>query len=123
MANGTASAPSLSSFFIGKTGRLRAPATSADKRKYLDFVTYCSSAFAFTFYSPANTTTISKNYKCSTLIWEPAATDLKATKFRTLIPGTAEADRIYAAYTAKAITDLEDAFLVAYCTIQQYCKI
>lgn len=110
MANGTAAAPSPSSFFFGKTGTLTGTCNISGQEKDLDFVTYCSSAFVFTIYSPANTTTISKNFKCNALIWEPAATDLKATKFRTLIPGTEDADRIYAAYNSNAITDLEDAF-------------
>lgn len=110
MANGTATAPSASSFFFGKTGTLTGTCSISGQEKDLDFVTYCSSTFVFTIYSPANTTTISKNYKCNTLIWEPVASDLKATKFRTLIPGTADADRIYAAYNSNSITDLEDAF-------------
>ncbi len=110
MANGTAAAPSPSSFFFGKTGTLTGTCNISGQEKDLDFLTYCSSAFVFTIYSPANTTTISKNYKCNTLIWEPVATDLKATKFRTLIPGTADVDRIYAAYNSNGITDLEDTF-------------
>lgn len=110
MANGTAAAPSATSFFFGKTGGLTGTCNISGQEKSLDFVTYCSSTFVFTIYGPSNTTTISKNYKCGTLIWEPNATDLKATKFRTLIPGTADADRIYAAYNANGITDLEDSF-------------
>lgn len=110
MANGTASAPSSSSFFFGETGTVTGTCNISGLEKNLDFVTYCSSTFVFTIYSPANTTTISKNFKCNTLIWEPTITDLKATKFRTLIPGTADADRIYAAYNSNGITDLEDAF-------------
>jgi hypothetical protein len=110
MANGTAAAPSASSFFFGKTGGITGTCTISGQERSLDFVTYCSSTFVFTIYSPANTTTISKNYKCNTLIWEPSVADLKATKFRTLIPGTADADRIYAAYNNNSITDLEDTF-------------
>lgn len=110
MANGTAAAPSASSFFFGETGTTTGTCSISGQERKLDFVTYCSSTFVFTIYSPANTTTISKNYKCSTLIWEPNVTDLKATKFRTLIPGAADADRIYAAYNNNSITDLEDTF-------------
>nr|WP_121271608.1 hypothetical protein [Pedobacter schmidteae] len=110
MANGTAAVPSSGSFFFGETGGITGTCSISGQEKNLDFVTYCSSTFVFTIYSPANTTTISKNYKCSTLIWEPNATDLKATKFRTLIPGTADADRIYTAYNSNSITDLEDNF-------------
>lgn len=110
MANGTASAPSTSSFFFGETGTVTGTCNISGQERNLDFVTYCSSTSVFTIYSPANTTTISKNYKCNTLIWEPTLTDLKATKFRTLIPGSADADRIYAAYSSNSITDLEDAF-------------
>jgi len=110
MANGTAAAPSASSFFFGETGGVTGTCNISGQEKRLDFVTYCSSTFVFTIYGPANTTTISKNYKCGTLIWEPSTTDLKATKFRALVPGTADADRIYAAYNSNSITDLEDTF-------------
>lgn len=110
MANGTAAAPSPSSFFIGETGMLLGSCSISGQESKLDFVTYCSSTFVFTIYSPSNTTTISKNFKCATQSWEPNAADLKATKFRTLIPGTAAADRIYAAYTANTITALDDQF-------------
>lgn len=110
MANGTASAPSASSFFIGETGVPIGSCTISGQENKLDFVTYCSSTFVFTLYSPANTTTISKNFKCNTLSWEPNAAELKATKFRVLVPGTAAADRVYTAYTANTITALDDAF-------------
>lgn len=110
MANGTASAPSASSFFIGETGSILGTCSISGQENKLDFLTYCSSAFVFTIYSPTNTTSISKNYKCGALIWEPTVTDLKATRFRTLIPGTAATDRIYAAYNANSITDLDDSF-------------
>jgi hypothetical protein len=111
MANGTASAPSNSSFFIGETGAILGSCNISGQEQKLDFVTYCSSTSpVFTFYSPGNTTTIAKNYKCGTVIWEPNATDLKATRFRVLIPGTAAADRIYAAYNGNTITDLNDQF-------------
>ncbi|WP_316813334.1 hypothetical protein [Pedobacter heparinus] len=110
MANGTAAAPSASSFFFGETGGITGTCSISGQEKSLDFVTYCSSTFVFTIYSPANTASIAKNYKCNTLIWEPDAADLKATKFRTLIPGTADADRIYTAFNNNSITDLEDAF-------------
>lgn len=110
MANGTASAPSASSFFIGETGSLLGTCSISGQEQKLDFVSYCSSTFVFTLYSPANTTTISKNYKCNTLIWEPNVADLKTTKFRALVPGTAETDRIYAAYNANTITALDDKF-------------
>lgn len=110
MANGTATAPSASSFFFGKTGGVTGTCNISGQEKSLDFVTYCSSTFVFTIYSPANTTTISKNFKCNTLIWEPSISDLKATKFRTLIPGPGDADRIYAAYNNNSITDLDDTF-------------
>lgn len=110
MANGTASAPSPSSFFIGETGSPIGTCTISGQDQKVDFVTYCSSTSVFTLYSPANTTTISKNYKCNTQIWEPDPANLKATKFRVLIPGTAETDRVYAAYSANTITALDDQF-------------
>ncbi|MGY0035580.1 hypothetical protein [Pedobacter sp. NJ-S-72] len=110
MANGTASAPSPSSFFTGETGSLLGSCTISGQEQKVDFVTYCSSTSVFTIYGPANTTTISKNYKCNTQIWEPDPANLKATKFRVLIPGTAETDRIYTAYAANAITALDDKF-------------
>ncbi|SMC93758.1 hypothetical protein [Pedobacter nyackensis] len=110
MAHGTAAAPSTNSFFMGKSGTLLGTCTISGKEKDLDFVTYCTTTPAFTIYGPSNTTTIAKNFKCGVQIWEPSAIDLKATKFRTLIPGTAETDKIYASYNANTITDLGDEF-------------
>lgn len=111
MANGTASAPSSSSFFIGDSGTVLGSCNISGQEQKLDFVTYCSSTTSiFTLYSPGNTTTIAKNYKCAASIWEPNVADLKATRFRVLIPGTATADKIYAAYTSNSITDLDDKF-------------
>ncbi|AOM75755.1 hypothetical protein BFS30_00350 [Pedobacter steynii] len=111
MANGTASAPSGSSFFIGETGSVLGSCNISGQEQKIDFVTYCSSTTAvFTLYSPGNTTTIAKNYKCGAIIWEPNATDLKASRFRVLIPGIAAADRIYTAYNGNTITDLNDQF-------------
>ena len=111
MANGTASAPSSSSFFIGETGTILGSCNISGQEQKLDFVTYCSSTTpVFTLYSPGNTTTIAKNYKCGASVWEPNATDLKATRFRVLVPGTAGIDKIYAAYTNNAITELDDQF-------------
>lgn len=110
MANGTASAPSSSSFFAGETGSLSGSCTISGQEQKVDFVTYCSSTAVFTLYSPASTTTISKNYKCNAQIWEPDPANLKATKFRVLIPGTTETDKIYAAYIANTITALDDKF-------------
>jgi len=110
MAHGTAAAPSTNSFFMGQTGTLLGTCSISGQEKNLDFVTYCTTTPAFTIYGPSNTTTIAKNYKCGAQIWEPAAIDLKATKFRTLIPGSAEMDRIYAAYNANTITELDDQF-------------
>jgi hypothetical protein len=110
MANGTASAPSTSSFFTGETGRLLGNCTISGQEQKVDFVTYCSSTSVFTLYSPASMTTISKNYKCNTQIWEPDPANLKATKFRVIIPGTAETDRIYAAYNTNTITAIDDKF-------------
>jgi hypothetical protein len=111
MANGTASAPSSSSFFIGESGTILGSCNISGQEQKLDFVTYCSSTTpVFTLYSPGNTTTIAKNYKCGALIWEPNVADLKATRFRVLIPGTAATDKIYAAYTGNTITELDDKF-------------
>lgn len=110
MAHGTASVPSASSFFNGETGTLLGSCNIGGQEQKVDFVTYCTTAAVFSLYSPASATTIAKNYKCNTQVWEPDPASLKATKFRVLIPGSTEADRIYAAYNANTITALDDQF-------------
>lgn len=110
MAHGTASAPSVSSFFNGEAGSLLGSCNVSGQEQRVDFVTYCTTAMVFSLYSPASATTITKNYKCNTQVWEPDPASLKATKFRVLIPGTADADRVYAAYHANTITALDDQF-------------
>lgn len=110
MANGTAAAPSTNSFFVGETGTTLGTCNVSGQEAKVDFLGYCTSTSIYTIYTPTNTSTIAKNYKCGTLIWEPNTADLKATRFRVLIPGTADADRIYAAYTANTITELSDEF-------------
>jgi hypothetical protein len=110
MANGTAAAPSTNSFFVGETGTTLGSCNISGQESKVDFLGYCTSTSIYTIYTPTNTSTIAKNYKCGTLIWEPNTADLKATRFRVLIPGTADADRIYAAYTANTITELNDDF-------------
>lgn len=110
MAHGTASAPSVNSFFNGKAGSLLGSCTINGQEQKIDFVTYCTTAMVFSLYSPASATTITKNYKCNTQVWEPDPTSLKATKFRVLIPGSIEIDRVYAAYNANTITALDDKF-------------
>ncbi|MBB5623855.1 hypothetical protein HDE69_004943 [Pedobacter cryoconitis] len=110
MAHGTASAPSASSFFNGETGSLLGSCSVSGQEQKVDFVTYCTTAMVFSLYSPASATTITKNYKCNTQIWEPDPASLKATKFRVLIPGSVEADRVYAAYNANTIIALDDQF-------------
>lgn len=110
MAHGTASAPSASSFFNGETGTLLGSCNVSGQEQRVDFVTYCTTAAVFSLYSPASATTITKNYKCNTQVWEPDPGSLKATKFRVLIPGSPDTDRIYAAYSANTITALDDQF-------------
>ena len=110
MANGTAASPSPSSFFMGETGTVIGSCSISGQERNMDFLGYCTSAFVYTFYSPTNTSSIAKNYKCGALSWEPNAGDLNATRFRVLVPGAAAVDAIYAAYNANAITDLDDAF-------------
>lgn len=110
MANGTTAIPSASSFFTGETGTAIGSCNVNGQEQKIDFVGYCTSTFVYTLYSPANTSTISKNFKCGSLIWEPNTADLKATKFRVLVPGTAAVDQVYAAYNANLITELSDAF-------------
>lgn len=110
MANGTAAIPSASSFFTGETGTAIGSCNVNGQEQKIDFVGYCTSTFVYTLYSPSNTSTISKNFKCGALIWEPNIADLKATKFRVLVPGTAAVDQVYAAFNANLITELSDAF-------------
>lgn len=110
MAHGTASAPSATSFFNGETGTLLGSCNVGGQEQKVDFMTYCTTASVFSLYSPASATTITKNYKCNTQVWEPDPAGLKATKFRVLIPGSTETDRVYAAYNANTITALDDQF-------------
>ncbi|MET4138009.1 hypothetical protein [Pedobacter sp. UYP1] len=110
MAHGTASTPSATSFFNGETGTLLGSCNVGGQEQKVDFMTYCTTASVFSLYSPASATTITKNYKCNTQVWEPDPAGLKATKFRVLIPGSTETDRVYAAYNANTITALDDQF-------------
>lgn len=110
MANGTTASPSTSSFFMGETGTVTGSCNISGQEQKTDFVGYCTSTFIYTIYSPANTTTISKNFKCGTAIWEPNAANLKATKFRVLVPGTSAVDQVYTAFNTNTITELSDAF-------------
>ncbi len=110
MANGTASTPSTNSFFVGETGTLLGSCNISGQETKMDFLTYCTSTSVFTLYVPTNVSSIAKNYKCGTLSWDPNTADLKASRFRVLVPGTTDADRIYAAYAANTITVLNDDF-------------
>jgi hypothetical protein len=110
MANGTTSIPSASSFFIGEAGNAIGNCDANGKETKIDFVTYCTSTAVFTFYSPQNTTSISKNFKCGAGIWEPNTALLKASKFRVLLPGTNAMNRVYDAYVNNTITELNDDF-------------
>lgn len=76
----------------------------------LDFLIYCSSAGVLSFYSPTNTSSAASSYKCNGTSWSPVTSDLKATRFRVLLPGTAVYDNIYALYNSGDIETLDDSF-------------
>jgi hypothetical protein len=66
------------------------------------------------FYSPTNTSSVATNFKCSGASWVIAnASNLRATRFRVLVPGTSGIDNIYAQYNAGNIDDISDAFFTA----------
>jgi hypothetical protein len=66
------------------------------------------------FYSPTNTSGVASNFKCSGVSWVIAnPANLRATRFRVLVPGTTGTDNIYAQYNAGTIDLLDDAFFSA----------
>ncbi len=64
------------------------------------------------FYSPTNTGSVAKNYKCGSAIWTVANPSvLRATRFRVLVPGSSTTDdNIYAAFNTGNLDDLESLF-------------
>lgn len=112
-AQGSSSIASVNSFFSGATGTLFGNCDISGHEKEIDFLTYCSAAFVMTFYSPTNTSGVAKNYKCNGAAWEPDPADMRATRFRVIVPGTADADDLYAKYNSNDIESLEDALFGA----------
>lgn len=112
-AQGTSSVTVNNNFFIAATGQILGSCELPTNEENMDFLFYGSSTNA-TFYSPANTSGVAKNYRCNGVAWtinNPSA--LKATKFRVILPGSADADAVYAKVNANNIADLEDDGLFA----------
>lgn len=66
------------------------------------------------FYSPTNTASVATNFKCNSVSWVIAnASNLRATRFRVLVPGTTGIDNVYAQYNAGTIDNLDDTFFTA----------
>jgi hypothetical protein len=66
------------------------------------------------FYSPTNTSSVATNFKCNGVSWVISnASNLRATRFRVLVPGTTGVDNVYAQYNAGTIDNLDDAFFTA----------
>lgn len=112
-AQGTSSVTVNNNFFIAATGQILGSCELPSNEANMDFLFYGTSSNA-TFYSPSNTSGVAKNYRCNGVAWtisNPSA--LKATKFRVLVPGSSEADAVYAKVAANEISDLTDEGLFA----------
>lgn len=109
MSSQTAETPG--SFFDVSTGAVFGNCAVSGNESKLDFLIYSSTAGVLSFYSPTNTSSAASNYKCSGVSWVPVTANLKATRFRVLVPTTAGntvADNIYALYNAGNIDNLDD---------------
>jgi hypothetical protein len=63
------------------------------------------------FYSPTNTTNIASSLRCNGTSWVVGNTsNLRATRLRVLVPGSAGIDNIYARYNAGTIDEIDDDF-------------
>lgn len=106
----TAHTTGTNTIFIPETGTTAGNCSLNASEATMGFVYYATGSGP-TFYSPANTSNIAKNFKCSGAEWviqNPAA--LRATKFRVLIKGTAGVDNIYSRFDAGNIEELDDEF-------------
>lgn len=112
-AQGTASVTVNNNFFIAATGQVLGSCELSSNEDNMDFLFYATNSNA-SFYSPANTSGVAKNFRCNGVAWtinNPSA--LKATKFRVLVPGSSSADAVYAKVEANEIDDLTDDGLFA----------
>ncbi len=77
----------------------------------LDFLFYGTGSGG-NFYAPTNIGNVAGNYRCNGSaagFWTPNAANLKATRFRVLVPGDAGViDALYANFNANTIPDLDD---------------
>jgi len=94
------------SFLIAETGEALNICALKEKEVLIDLVAYCNNNGVFSFYSPANTANITKNFRCNGASWVPAI-KLKETTFRVLVPGTKIVDSIYEKYKAGKIESLD----------------
>ncbi|HTN22211.1 MAG TPA: hypothetical protein VL125_17165 [Pelobium sp.] len=116
-AQGTASVTVNNNFFIAATGQLLGSCELASNEDNMDFLFYATNSNA-SFYSPANTSGVAKNYRCNGVAWtinNPSAQ--KATKFRVLVTGSSSTDLVYAKVEANEIADLTDDGLFAGITV------
>ncbi|WP_146198810.1 hypothetical protein [Pararcticibacter amylolyticus] len=107
------SAISPGSFFDTSTGTIFGNCEVSGSEGRLDFLIYASSAGVLSFYSPTNTSSAASSYKCNGTAWVPVTSNLKATRFRVLVPtsaGNTAADNIYQAYNSGNIDNLDDSF-------------
>lgn len=98
------------SFFDSSNGTVFGNCEVSGNEEKLDFLIYCSNAGVLSFYSPTNTSSAASNYKCNGTSWSPVTSDLKGTRFRVLVPGTAVYDNVYTLYNAGNIDVLDDNF-------------
>jgi hypothetical protein len=76
----------------------------------LDFL-YYGTGSGGNFYAPTNIGNVATNYRCNgaSAFWTPNAANLKATRFRVLVPGDGGViDALYANFNANTIPDLDD---------------
>ncbi|WP_374163735.1 hypothetical protein [Arcticibacter sp. MXS-1] len=111
MSSQSATAPG--SFFDASTGTVFGNCEVSGNENKLDFLLYTSTAGVLSFYSPTNTASAASSYKCNGVSWTPVTANLKATRFRVLLPTTAgntASDNIYSAYNSGSINNLDDSF-------------
>lgn len=115
----TASGGENMPFFDGETGAVISTCDAKSQMMDIDFLLYDNSGYA-QLYSPANTSSILKNYKCvddvtgleESIVTGSEWADFQkiATKFRVLNPANTAQKRVIDAYEAGTIISLDEAF-------------
>lgn len=108
-AQGTSNVTVNNNIFFLATGTTLGSCEIPANEATMDFLFYGTSSGP-TFYSPSNTTNVARNFRCNNVPWEIAnPSDLKATRFRVLTPGSStEVDNIYSNFASNSIPDLDD---------------